>query len=69
MRVPINRLESIWPKSLREEVADSGEHGSWGDSAKTFEHKIEDLLAEHPKVAIGAAAALGIVLGWMVKRR
>jgi ElaB/YqjD/DUF883 family membrane-anchored ribosome-binding protein len=68
MRVPINRLKPIWP-SLREEAPHTSEHGSWGDTAKTFEHKIEDLLADHPKVAIGAAAALGIVLGWMVKRR
>jgi ElaB/YqjD/DUF883 family membrane-anchored ribosome-binding protein len=69
MRVPINRLEPIWPKSLRDEATHAREHGSWGDTAKTFEHRIEDMLAEHPKVAIGAAAVLGVVLGWMVKRR
>ena len=48
---------------------DAGEHASRSNSAKSFEHKIEDLLADHPKLAIGAAAAFGLVLGWLVKRR
>ena len=69
MRAPINRLESIWPQSSREEAIDTGEHASWSDTTKSFEHKIEELLADHPKFAIGAAAALGLVLGWLVKRR
>jgi ElaB/YqjD/DUF883 family membrane-anchored ribosome-binding protein len=69
MRAPINRLESIWPQSSREDAIDTGEHASWSNSAKSFEHKIEELLAEHPKLAIGAAAAFGLFLGWLVKRR
>lgn len=69
MRVPINRLESIWPQPSSENAAEASEHASWSDTAKSWEHRLEDLLAEHPKIAIGAAAALGLVLGWLVKRK
>jgi ElaB/YqjD/DUF883 family membrane-anchored ribosome-binding protein len=69
MRVPINRLESIWPQSSSESAAEASKHTSWGDTAKSWEHSLEDLLAEHPKLAIGAAAAFGLVLGWLVKRK
>jgi len=69
MRVPINRLESILPQSSREDATRVGRQTSWSDTAKSWEHNIEDLLAHHPKVAIGAAAAFGLILGWLVKRR
>ena len=69
MGVPINRLESIWPQPLSEAAADASKHGSWGDTAKSWEHSLEDVLAEHPHVAIVAAAAFGLVLGWLVKRK
>jgi ElaB/YqjD/DUF883 family membrane-anchored ribosome-binding protein len=36
---------------------------------KSWENSVEGLLAKHPKAAIMAAAAVGIALGWMVKRK
>jgi ElaB/YqjD/DUF883 family membrane-anchored ribosome-binding protein len=67
MGTPINRLETIWPKT--EDRIPETESRTWSGRAKSWEHKFEVLLAEHPKVAIAAAAGLGIVLGWMVKRK
>lgn len=69
MRVPINRLESIFPRSSKGNVAEADEQAAWREKAKSWEHDLENLLAEHPKIAIGAAAAFGLVLGWLVKRK
>jgi ElaB/YqjD/DUF883 family membrane-anchored ribosome-binding protein len=69
MGTPINRLESIWPPPRPAEPSAEAETTSWGDRAKSWEHKLENLLAVHPKVAIAAAAGIGLVLGWMVKRK
>lgn len=69
MRGPINRLDSIWPESKSADMASPGRMASWGDTAKGWEESLESLLSEHPKLAIAAAAAAGIVLGWIVKRK
>ena len=69
MRAPINRLESIWPWSSKGDVAEAGKQVSWSEKAKSWEYDLENLMAEHPKIAIGAATAFGLVLGWMVKRK
>jgi ElaB/YqjD/DUF883 family membrane-anchored ribosome-binding protein len=69
MRAPINRLESIWPRSEPPDVIAGRESASLGNKARSWEHSLENLLSEHPKFAIAAAAAVGIVLGWIVKRK
>ncbi len=69
MAAPINRLESIWSRSeVREEPA-ALEQSAWNTRAKSWENSFEGLLAKHPKAAIVAAAAVGIALGWIVKRK
>ncbi|QEG40760.1 hypothetical protein [Roseimaritima ulvae] len=35
----------------------------------TQESTVVRLIGEHPVVAVAAAATLGVVLGWVVKRR
>jgi len=70
MGSPINRLESIWPQSKTASVPPPGSQKSTlSDTARSWEYSFENLLAEHPKVTIAAAAAIGIALGWMVKRK
>jgi ElaB/YqjD/DUF883 family membrane-anchored ribosome-binding protein len=69
MRSPINRLESIWPQSKTATVPPGAQKSSLSDTAKSWEYSFENLLAEHPKVTIAAAAAIGIALGWLVKRK
>jgi ElaB/YqjD/DUF883 family membrane-anchored ribosome-binding protein len=64
---PVNRLESVWPK-LSEADAPEKET-TWGQTAKSWEHNLESFMTEHPKLTVAAAAALGLVLGWMVKRK
>jgi ElaB/YqjD/DUF883 family membrane-anchored ribosome-binding protein len=69
MAAPINRLESMWPQSEAAEMAARREAASWSKRAKMWEGDLESLLRKHPKVAIAAAAAVGIALGLIVKRK
>lgn len=69
MRVPINRLEPVWGKSASGSENASASKTSWRGTAQAWEESLESLLSKHPKTAIAAAAAAGVLLGWMVKRR
>jgi ElaB/YqjD/DUF883 family membrane-anchored ribosome-binding protein len=59
----------MWPLSEAAETAARREAASWSKQAKTWEGSLENLFRRHPKVAIAAAAAVGIALGWIVKRK
>jgi ElaB/YqjD/DUF883 family membrane-anchored ribosome-binding protein len=67
MAAPINRLESIWSRSEGQDVGH--EQVALSRRTKLWENSLENLLAKHPKAAIAAAAAVGIALGWIVKRK
>jgi len=69
MAPPINRLESMWPRSERAEVVARREAATWSNKARRAEDTLEGLLLKYPRIAIAAAAAIGIALGWIVKRR
>jgi ElaB/YqjD/DUF883 family membrane-anchored ribosome-binding protein len=66
---PVNRLEAHWPKPPLPEAEQYPDEASWTSTAKSWEANLEDFMADHPKLTVAAAAALGMVLGWMVKRR
>jgi len=65
---PVNRLETAWPTAG---PLDRGgiELDSLSQSAKSWEGKVETFITDHPRLALGAAAACGLLLGWMVKRK
>jgi len=69
MGAPINRLESIWSQSEVREDPVVREQAVWSTPAESWEHRVERFLAKHPKAAIVAAAAVGITIGWIVKRK
>jgi ElaB/YqjD/DUF883 family membrane-anchored ribosome-binding protein len=66
---PINRLEPHWPRAAAPEAEQYADESSWEKRAKSWEENLEDFMADHPKLTLAAAAALGLVLGWMVKRK
>ena len=66
---PLNRLESYWPQTPVPDVAVSEEEYEWKHVVKSIEHNVEDFMASHPKLTLATAAALGLVVGWMVKRK
>jgi ElaB/YqjD/DUF883 family membrane-anchored ribosome-binding protein len=73
MAPPVNRLESLWSRSESREapVLDEPPFSMRRVKlrAKSWENGVEGLMAKHPTAAIVAAAAIGIALGWMVKRK
>jgi hypothetical protein len=69
MAAPINRLESIWSRTEARETALAPEQPVWTKRAKSWEHSFEGLLMKHPTAALVTAAAVGIALGWIVKRK
>ncbi len=66
---PVNRLEPHWPTYAKRQPAPEIEPQSWSEAAQSWEERIQDFLGEHPKLTIAAAVALGLALGWMVKRK
>jgi len=67
---PTHRLHSLWPRSS----ADGKE--STQPDFKRFATKltptmasIETAVAEHPRVSLTLAAALGVFAGWFIKRK
>jgi ElaB/YqjD/DUF883 family membrane-anchored ribosome-binding protein len=65
---PVNRLEKLLPSSA-DYSAEAREQSSLKIRAKNWEHKLEQFIEDHPRLTVGVAAAAGLVVGWMVKRR
>jgi ElaB/YqjD/DUF883 family membrane-anchored ribosome-binding protein len=65
---PVNRLERHWRSTAVPEAQQYADQLS-REMEKSWENKVEDFLADHPKLTLAAAAAVGMVLGWMVKRK
>jgi len=66
---PVNRLETHWPQTPVPDVSVEGQAYQWKDMARSLEANVEDFMTEHPKLTLATAAAVGLVLGWMVKRK
>jgi ElaB/YqjD/DUF883 family membrane-anchored ribosome-binding protein len=65
---PINRLEHLWtpPQAGEAELAESA---NWKEKLKTWEEDLHTYVGNHPRAALATAVAVGLLLGWMVKRR
>jgi len=66
---PVNRLEPHWPTATPRIQPPEVESQTWKELAASWEEEIQNFLSEHPKLTIAAAAAVGLVLGWIVKRK
>lgn len=63
---PINRLERAWSRT----VPTPGEMAApWKEKVENWEQDVKDFIVEHPTLAVTAAAMVGLVVGWMVKRK
>jgi len=69
---PINRLEHAWSRPTDTGV-DLGESSTLTSSLKTraryIEKNAESFIGDHPRLSLAFAAAAGLLLGWMVKRK
>jgi ElaB/YqjD/DUF883 family membrane-anchored ribosome-binding protein len=66
---PVNRLERHWPQTPVPDVAAQEPQPSLKDLGKSWEANLETFLGEHPKLTLAAAASIGLLVGWMVKRK
>jgi ElaB/YqjD/DUF883 family membrane-anchored ribosome-binding protein len=68
---PINRLEHSWtrPTAYGPELTELSPTSQWKRKARDLEENAENFIGEHPRLALAGAAVLGLVLGWMVKRK
>ena len=45
----------------------------WGEKAQDeltyWVHQVEAYVKEHPAIGIGATFSMGVILGWLLKRR
>jgi ElaB/YqjD/DUF883 family membrane-anchored ribosome-binding protein len=65
---PVNRLEPHWPETMVAHTSEDDD-STWSGAAKSWEHTIECFMGDHPKLTLAAAATVGLLLGWMVKRK
>ena len=63
-----NRLKSLWPQTLVEQT-EEGQQDTLTEKARVLEDRVERRMGEYPKVTLAAAAILGVLVGWMIKRR
>jgi ElaB/YqjD/DUF883 family membrane-anchored ribosome-binding protein len=69
---PVNRLEHAWSRPVDTGV-DLGETSTVSSTIKTrarsAEKSAETFIGDHPRLSLAFAAAAGLLLGWMVKRK
>jgi ElaB/YqjD/DUF883 family membrane-anchored ribosome-binding protein len=69
---PINRLEHAWsrPTDTGVDLGDTSTLSSTFKShARNVEKNAETFIGDHPRLSLAFAAAAGLLLGWMVKRK
>jgi hypothetical protein len=66
---PLNRLEHHWPQTPVPYAPSAWERSTWRETAKSWDREIETFLGDHPKLTLAAAATIGLLLGWVMKRR
>jgi ElaB/YqjD/DUF883 family membrane-anchored ribosome-binding protein len=66
---PVNRLEPHWPQTPEAFAPPAEPEESWREKAKSWEQQLEYFMGDHPKLTLAAAATVGLLLGWMVKRK
>ena len=66
---PVNRLEKHWLREAVPVVPPQHDEPSWSETAKSWEENLENFMGDHPKLTLAAAATIGLLLGWLVKRK
>jgi ElaB/YqjD/DUF883 family membrane-anchored ribosome-binding protein len=66
---PVNRLDPHWPQVPEATAPPAEAEETWRETAKSWEQQLEHFMGDHPKLTLAAAATVGLLLGWMVKRK
>jgi hypothetical protein len=68
---PANRLEPHWPPSppTVERHFDEESGSAWSRKLEPMFGRLAEMMGRSPKATLVAAVGLGVILGWIVKRR
>lgn len=67
---PLNRLQAHWPNGVtREREPALDEAQPWTTTIQPWVERLEEIVGQHPRATLAAAATVGIFLGWLVKRK
>jgi ElaB/YqjD/DUF883 family membrane-anchored ribosome-binding protein len=67
---PVNRLATHhWQRIERPTIGAHLGPRPLYESKKSIDDRLQEFMGEHPKLTVAAAAAVGMILGWMVKRK
>lgn len=66
---PLNRLRSHWPRALDDQNGTAAGAQKLVARAVAWRRRLERFLGDHPQATVVVAAAVGIALGWLVKRK
>lgn len=68
---PVNRLTPHHWQRVATPPTIGAHYGprSLVESKKPMDQRLQEFMGEHPKITVAAAAAVGLLLGWMVKRK
>lgn len=66
---PVNRLEHVWSRPASDHADESESPSVCKSKAGAWEKGLESFMGNHPRLALTAAAAVGLLIGWMVKRK
>lgn len=61
----INRLADYTTPAAEDKRREEGDEGKF----QHWFHWAQRRIAEHPKASLGVGVALGVALGWLIKRR
>jgi hypothetical protein len=63
-----NRFASTWAKEVPQ-PASGASPPPLRDSTTNWKDELEKLMGKHPKATLTIAITMGLLLGWMVKRK
>jgi ElaB/YqjD/DUF883 family membrane-anchored ribosome-binding protein len=68
-----NRVSAYSPLTARRFGPSGGATADWQEAARAqgaaASRRMEAFLSEHPKACLGIGLAVGVFLGWLIKRR
>ena len=67
---PLNRLQRHWPSAPgRQPDREQSESAPWTATLRPWVARVEEIIGERPAASLAAAAAVGVLLGMLIKRR
>jgi hypothetical protein len=64
-----NRIKNLWATGTRQATSLAGTRSSEGEQQTGWADWLGQRLADRPALTLGVGLALGVTIGWLIKRR